>query len=616
MSFTKEQQEAITWFEGPMMVIGTPGSGKTTVIVNRINNLIYEHKCNPKNILVITFTKAAAQSMRERFLDLSGLEDTEVRFGTFHSFFFWIIRTAYGKQFSLEVLDENNKRNIIRTILRKLSREMYDSEEVLSSVINQLGIMSCNMIDIDYYHSRDISDKDFRKLYATYKEYKTRHNLLDFDDMVTECYKLLRDREDILNIIRIMYPYIMVDEYQDTNRIQYEILKMLAHPNDNIYVVGDDDQSIYGFRGARPEVMLKFKEEFPGAETRQLTHNFRCPATIVNLSDHIISNNKKRFKKELKSAVDRKGKISIDKVKDASEENKLVIKRIDEAIKRGIQPEDIAILYRTNIGPRRLMYKLRLYNIPFYVRDYIPDISNNLYVKPIIDYIRYALGVHDRETFLNIMNKPVRYISRDMLTGEMIELSDVLRKARGKDYLVENVRRMMAEIRTISNLTPFASVNYIRKAIGYDSYLKRVAEERNMDYDEISDVVDEFQAMIKDTKDFDEMFEMLRNEKEEAARQENLSGSKTFGPEIQLMTLHSAKGLEFSEVHILDAVEGNIPHKKSKSVDEIEEERRLLYVGITRSSNNLYIYVPEEIGDKKVKPSRFIEMKGINDGTK
>ena len=191
MSFTKEQQDAITWFEGPMMVIGTPGSGKTTVIVNRINNLIYEHKCNPKNILVITFTKAAAQSMRERFLDLSGLEDTEVRFGTFHSFFFWIIRTAYGKQLTLEVLDENNKRNIIRTILRKLSREMYDSEEVLSSVINQLGIMSCNMIDIDYYHSRDISDKDFRRLYAAYKEYKTRHNLLDFDDMVTECYRLL-----------------------------------------------------------------------------------------------------------------------------------------------------------------------------------------------------------------------------------------------------------------------------------------------------------------------------------------------------------------------------------------------------------------------------------------
>ena len=505
-------------------------------------------------------------------------------------------------------MDENNKRNVIRTILRKLNRELYDSEEVLSSVINQLGIMSCNMIDIDYYHSRDISDGDFRRLYAAYKEYKSRHNLLDFDDMVSECYKLLRDREDILNIIRDMYPYIMVDEYQDTNRIQYEILKMLAHPRDNIYVVGDDDQSIYGFRGARPEVMLKFKEEFPGAETRQLTHNFRCPEGIVTLSDQIIANNKKRFEKELKSSVHRKGNISIDRIKDASEENKLV--------KKGTKPEDIAILYRTNIGPRRLMYKLRLYNIPFYVRDYIPDIANNLYVKPILDYIRYALGVHDRETFLNIMNKPVRYISRDMLTSEMVELSDVLRKARGKDYLVENVKRMMAEVRTISNLAPFASVNYIRKAIGYDSYLKRVAEERNMDYDEISDVVDEFQAMIKETKDFDEMFEMIRNEKEEAAKQENLSGARNSGPGIQLMTLHSAKGLEFSEVHILDTVEGNIPHKKSKSVDEIEEERRLLYVGVTRSSNNLYIYVPEEIGDKKVKPSRFIEMKGINDGTK
>jgi DNA helicase-2/ATP-dependent DNA helicase PcrA len=196
-----------------------------------------------------------------------------------------------------------------------------------------------------------------------------------------------------------------------------------------------------------------------------------------------------------------------------------------------------------------------------------------------------------------------------MLTSEVVELEDLLRAAKGKDYLRDNIKRMISEIRTISKLSPYAAVNYIRRAVDYDGYLKKLAEDRNIDYDEISDMLDEFQSMISDSDTFLQMFEMLetsRKPKEE--KEEEVDG-------IQLMTLHSAKGLEFSEVHILDAVEGSIPHKKSKSPDEIEEERRLFYVGITRSSNNLYIYVPREIGDRQVSPSRFLGKKGDKYGT-
>ena len=295
MGFTEEQIKAIEWYEGPLMVIGTPGSGKTTVIVNRVNNLIYEYDVRPENILVITFTKAAAVSMKERFLELSGLTSTNVRFGTFHSFFYWIIRTAYGDKLNLGVLDEQKKRDVLRAILRKLGPETYDNEETLVSVMNQLGIISCNMIDIENYYSRDMSGNDFVTTYRLYKEYKERNGLIDFDDMVTECYKLLKDRPDILERIRELYPFIMVDEYQDTNMIQYEILKMLAHPRDNIYVVGDDDQSIYCFRGARPDIMHKFTKEFRNASTLQLSNNFRCPKEIVELSSSIIADNKKRY---------------------------------------------------------------------------------------------------------------------------------------------------------------------------------------------------------------------------------------------------------------------------------------------------------------------------------
>jgi DNA helicase-2/ATP-dependent DNA helicase PcrA len=609
MGFTEEQIKAIEWYEGPLMVIGTPGSGKTTVIVNRVNNLIYEYDVRPENILVITFTKAAAVSMKERFLELSGLTSTNVRFGTFHSFFYWIIRTAYGDKLNLGVLDEQKKREVLRTILRKLGPETYDNEETLVSVMNQLGIISCNMIDIENYYSRDMSGNDFVTTYRLYKEYKERNGLIDFDDMVTECYKLLKDRPDILERIRELYPFIMVDEYQDTNMIQYEILKMLAHPRDNIYVVGDDDQSIYGFRGARPDIMHKFTKEFRNASTLQLSNNFRCPKEIVELSSSIIADNKKRYGKSLKSVVSSKGQVTIDDMRTQTDEYNLILSRLQKAFKKGVSPSDIAIIYRTNLGPRRLMYKLSSYNVPFNVRDAIPDITNHIYVKPILSYIRYAMGDHSRKVFLDIMNKPVRYISRDMLTSEVVELEDLRRAANGKDYLRDNIKRMISEIRTISKLSPFAAVNYIRRAVDYDGYLKKLAEDRNIDYDEISDMLDEFQSMISDSDTFLQMFEMLetsRKPKEE--KEEEVDG-------IQLMTLHSAKGLEFSEVHILDAVEGSIPHKKSKSPDEIEEERRLFYVGITRSSNNLYIYVPREIGDRQVSPSRFLGKKGDKNGT-
>lgn len=584
-----------------MMVLGTPGSGKTTVIVGRINNLIYKYGVKPENILVITFTRAAAASMRDRFLESSGMDNTAVRFGTFHSFFYWILRTAYGGRVRLEVLDEAAKRNKIREILVGINRELYDNEEIISSIINQLGIMACNMIDIDNYYSRDIAQNDFRSVYSRYNAYKLESGLIDFDDMVTQCYILLKKREDILARLRDMYPFIMVDEYQDTNKIQYEILKMLAHPRDNIYVVGDDDQSIYGFRGARPEIMQEFKTEFHNAEVMQLSYNFRCPEIIINRSSDIISGNRKRYDKQLLAATDKKGEYHILRVNNVDLENSLIIKNIIEGIHSGQAPNEIAVLYRTNTGPRKLINSLRTYNIPFNLRDYIPDISTSPYVRPIINYIRYASGDHRRDIFLSIMNKPVRYISRNSLKKSVVEIDDLLDACK-EDYLIRNLRRMKSELRTISKLPPFAAVNYIRRAVGYDEYLLKLADDRNIDYDDVVDILDEFQEMIHDAGNVSEMLDII-----EDSRRIVEQDSHDNPDAVQLMTLHSAKGLEFSDVHILDVVEGIIPHRRSKTPDEIEEERRLLYVGVTRSSNRLYIYVPKEMKEREVKISRFID---------
>ncbi|MCR5214869.1 MAG: ATP-dependent helicase [Eubacterium sp.] len=603
--FTNDQVQAIEHNEGPMMVIGTPGSGKTTVITNRINYLINEHGVNPAGILVITFTKAAALSMKHRFLELAGEEFTKVRFGTFHSFFYWIIRTAYGDR---GVLDEMGKRNILRKILQEIDRDTYDNDETLSSVVNQLGIMSSDMIDIENYYSRDMSEKDFEKLYHAYDNYKKTNGLLDFDDMVTECYKLLSQRSDILDLIRDMYPYIMVDEYQDTNRIQYEILRMLSHPRDNIYVVGDDDQSIYGFRGARPDIMLQFEKEFPGTKIVHLSYNFRCPGQIVDISSRIISGNSKRYNKKLQSAVAEKGIITIDKVKDSSDQTNLIVKRLRSMDISELQ--DVAVLYRTNIEPRRLIYKLREYSIPFTVRDSLPDIFTHPYVKPVIDYISYALGDHSRKIFLNIMNKPLRYISRDMLRREEVELKDLLVEARGKEYLISSIRNMHLDMINISRLTPYAAVNYIRQAVGYDAYLKSLSEERNMDLEELVSILDEFQSLTRECETFGDLYDMIEDSREllkKKSEENSISPPDDSDKGVQLMTIHSAKGLEFKVVHIIDLYEGAIPHKKSKSQADLEEERRLLYVGVTRSKEKLHLYVPQRKGDEAVEPSRFIK---------
>ena len=605
--FTDEQIEAIEWFKGPLLVIGTPGSGKTTVIVNRINNLIYAHGVLPQNILVITFTRAAAASMRERFLSISELSDTKVRFGTFHSFFYWIIITAYGGRAEFKVLDENDKRNVIRKLLLDINKDLYDNEETVTSAINQMGIIACDMIDVDNYYSSDMSGDDFKKLYRLYTEYKAREGYLDFDDMVTHCYELLSKRSDILDTIRRMYPYIMVDEFQDTNLIQYRILSLLAHPLDNIYVVGDDDQSIYSFRGARPDIMHSFSQDFSGTEIVRLSQNFRCPPIVVKASSALISENNKRFDKELVSASQEQGLVRVDTVSDVSKENELIVKRIRDSYGQGVQYKDMAVLYRTNIGPRRLIYKLREYNIPYNVRDVLPDIFSHPVVEPIICYISFALGDNRRSLFLKFCNKPVRYISRAMLSSETIVKEELLKAAEDKDYVYEKVRRLYNELRTISALSPYAAVNYIREAIGYNNYLRQNAMEKNSDIDEMMDILDDFQAMTKECETFNDFFEMIddfRRMTEKQSQEKN--AFQTNDNAVQLMTLHSAKGLEFEEVHILDVVEDIIPHKKSKAVSELEEERRMLYVGMTRASKNLYLYIPRIIGDKPRSPSRFL----------
>ncbi|MBO6115065.1 MAG: ATP-dependent helicase, partial [Lachnospiraceae bacterium] len=557
--------------------IAGPGSGKTAVITGRIKYLIESAGVSPADILVITFTRAAASQMEQRFKAMTKGHDYRVRFGTFHSIYFWIIKTAYNLN-NQSVISNDEKRKIIEKILAGMSLEYENKEDIISSILSQISIVKCDMINIENYYSKDMPEDVFREVYRRFHHEMNRFGKIDFDDMMVMCYELLNKRPDILKSCRNIFKYIMVDEFQDSNKIQYEIFKLLAKPLENVFVVGDDDQSVYGFRGARPEIMFLFEKDFKNTRKYYLVDNYRCDRIITGVSSKLIADNKKRFDKKLVSKKFEEGKYEIVSTTDVNSENEAIIANVREHYALGIPYEEQAVLYRTNIEPRRLVYKLNQFNIPYTLSDSLPNIFEHFVVKGVLNYMRFAMGDRSRAVFLQIMNKPSRYISRNLLIEDEIDFNELRYRARDKEYVVERIDKLMADLRLISKMRPYPALNFIRNAVGFDDYIKDYAEFRQLDADELYEVLDEFASMIVDFKSYAEMFEFIE-EYSEVLKKQQIEERDKKG--LKLMTMHSSKGLEFDCVYIMNVVEGCIPYRKAKTSAEIEEERRMLYVAMT-----------------------------------
>ncbi len=601
-SFSDEQLLAITHINGPMMVVAGPGSGKTTVITHRIKYLIESAGIKPADILVITFTRAAAYEMEMRFKALNEGIGYQVRFGTFHSIFFWIIKTAYNMN-SSSVISEDEKRKLLDKIMKSMSIEFDNKDDMISSILSQISLVKCDMLDIDNYYSRDLPENTFRELYKRLDRELKRNSKIDFDDMMVMCYDLLVKRPDILEKCRQIFKFILVDEFQDCNKLQYEIFKLLAMPLNNAFIVGDDDQSVYGFRGARPEIMHQFVKDFPGTKQVMLGTNYRCDKNITALSSYVIGKNKSRFSKKLTSNSAKDGIVQVINVKDENDENLHLIKLINEHYASGIPYEKQAVLYRTNIQPRRLVYKLDGYNIPYSISDSLPNIFDHFVVKNILDYMCIAQGDLSRDRMLRIINKPGRYINRELLLENPVDYDKLRFRLRDKPYAEENLDKLMADLRLIKRLRPYPALNYIRKSVGYDDYIKEYAEYRQIDGGALVDVLDEFASMIVDMDSYDELFSFIDDYTEVLIKQQKKSSGRQG---INLMTMHSAKGLEFDVVYIIDAVEEITPYKKAKSKSELEEERRMFYVAMTRARHELNVYVPKLVAGRAKDKSRYV----------
>ena len=604
MSLNQAQIEAIDHKNGPCMVLAGPGSGKTTVITNRIVHLIEKHKVKPEEILVITFSKAASKEMRDRFYKLKRDDDTSpVTFGTFHGIYYGILKWAY-KLTSENIFSDEQKYQLLQRVVERMNLDIDDEKEFLQGIAGEISNVKNNCIQLSEYKCLNCNEQEFIQIYQAYEAERKRLKKIDFDDMLVLTYELFQKRPDILKAWQTKYKYILVDEFQDINKVQYDVIRMLAAPENNLFIVGDDDQSIYQFRGARPEIMLNFPKDFP--ETRQiiLDINYRSTKAIVNGAGRVIKHNRKRYPKQTVTTNEQGVNVHVQEVRHQIEESKYVLKEIQKELRNGVLPTEIAILFRTNNEARVMVETLMEYNQPFHMKEHLPNLYEHFIAKNFVGYMKMALGDRSRKLFLEIMNRPNRYIGRDSVEACEVSFEDLKKFYVDKEWMQDRVDQLEVDLRIIKRCKPYAAIQYIRKHIGYDDFLKEYAIKRRIKLEELMDVVHEIEERAKEFKTIAEWFSHIEEYGENLRRQAEYRAPSQ--KSVLLMTMHGAKGLEFHTVFVIGANEDICPYKKAETTEEIEEERRLFYVAMTRAKKRLVISYSKERNGKKMKQSRFV----------
>ena len=601
MSFNSAQILAITHTEGPCMVLAGPGSGKTTVITRRIESLIQDHKVSPEEILVITFSKAAAKEMRERFFALSATENQGVTFGTFHGVYYGILRWAY--QFNQKcILSEKEKLSILRQVCETRNTDYREDLDFLKSLAEEIGIVKNNLISLDAYGSTCCEADRFCQIYRLYEEMRTKRRKMDFDDMLLMTYQLFQERPDLLHIWQKKFRYIMVDEFQDINQVQYEVLKMLAAPRNNLFIVGDDDQSIYQFRGAKPEIMANFQNDFPQAKQVILGLNYRSTNAIVTCAGKLIAHNQNRFHKEISTENEQGGKVEVVELEDAILETEYIMKAIKTALNKGLKGEEIAVIFRTKTQARLLVETLMEYQVPFSIEESPQNLYAHFICEDLRAYLQMAGGDRSRSLFLKVMNHPNRYIGRESVDRDWISFSDLTQFYQDKAWMVERIDTWKEDLEVLREMAPYGAIQYIRKKIGYDAFLAEYARTRNLKLDSLMEIMSEIEESTKRFRTTEEWFAHMEAYTAEMKNKKQQDSAHA----VSLMTMHGSKGLEFHTVFLMGANETICPHKKAKLPEEIEEERRLFYVAMTRAKKRLVITYAKERNGKKRNPSRFL----------
>jgi len=603
------QQKAVCHETGPMLVLAGPGSGKTTVLLCRISRLLERGLAKPQEILALTFSKAAAEEMKSRFENLNGASG--VSFGTFHSIFFRILRSRYGWNVE-QIFQEEERRSILRNSIEAEKWDIPDLEEYISQFFSQLSLMNSELEQPNRFTPVGMPVEEFRKLYRAYEGYKERHEKLDFDDMLTQCYQLLREDAAVREYWQRKYKFILVDEFQDVNQAQFACLQILAEKHQNLFVVGDDDQSIYAFRGARPDFLLHFPTLYPAAKKVTLNTNYRSTERIVNLAERVIGNNEVRFVKNMKGIGEAGDKVTFFLAEDAAKEAAHIAEKIGRLLDEGVPLAEIAVIYRTNLQGGAFARELYKRGIPYDLRDNSGNVYEHWVAKDLLAYLLLAENEESDSALRRILNKPKRYIGKDLLAEAEAMPYTLLRSffvcPSLKGWQEENLENLRIDLNQIRKRTPYDALKYIRKVIGYDEYLEEFAAYRRTSAQVLQEIADEIMETAKDCADVRSFREQLERLSLQMKEQSRKKGQKRNG--VALMTMHGAKGLEFRAVFLPSLVEGIVPHEKG--MDTVAEERRLFYVAMTRASEKLCLSAILQRYEKERKPSRFLAEMGLD----
>ena len=610
----ENQLKAVNHLDGPCMVLAGPGSGKTRVITYRIANMVVNKNIKPTSILAISFTKASSIEMKNRALSLSNdFRMNKVTYWTFHSVFFRILR--YFENYNIEsILDEKTKRIGLKNILKGLNIENADDDETIGQVINEISYVKNELMDKRDFKSEVLTNDEFIKVYNFYEEYKQQMNKIDFDDMLIKTYELLKNNKAALDRVRSVYRYILVDEFQDINKVQFEALKLIANPSNNIFVVGDEDQSIYGFRGSRPDFLLEFEEYFSNTKKVLLDINYRSKGEIINIANRLIEKNTNRYEKVIKCGQGNGAKVNYISPEDSEEEAVYIAKDIKNKVQEDYtEYTDFAVIYRTNIQSRALVDVFMDMRIPFVVKDSIVTIYDHWAAQDILAYLRIGVNPNSNKDWIRIINKPFRYISKDnlnLIKDEPDFINSLINKCDLHPKQVKTINDLDIDISYVKGLNPKNAISYIRTTLDYDRYILDYCTNRKIKTNGLIEILNELESSATNFKTIQEYLEHIERVKSEIV--DNKNNKETDG--VIFTTMHSAKGLEFKNVYIIGANEGTIPHEKSyeiddeeKKNDQIEEERRLMYVAITRAEENICISSPINKYGKRVSKSRFVE---------
>mgnify|MGYP003585081571 FL=1 len=604
------QRTAIAHTDGPAMVLAGPGSGKTFVIVQRIRFLIESAHIDPQTILVITFTKAAALEMQSRFLKLTDQNYPEVHFGTFHSVFYQIIRLSLSGT-RLELITEKEKYHILQHILKELAQNyqyagktedaenLNASADVIREILSEISRIKNDGRTPAQCDETHPMKKYFEQIFPAYQKMMKELGKIDFDDMMTDCLSLLKRNPALLEKWRSVFRYILIDEYQDINLLQFQIIQLLAAPHNNLFIVGDDDQSIYGFRGSRPDIMLNFRSFYPDAKSVFLGINYRSCPEILQVSAAVIAENKIRFQKEMVAGeTQQSGAFALTSYPSRQLEYTDIIRHLKAA------PEaqsGSAILFRTNAEAAAAAEMLAEAGLPFQSREQLKSPYEDPVIEDLLMYLKFACEAPKRQYLFRIMNKPVRYIRRESIPAERVLQNDMLRYYHAQPSMQHTIRKMFRDFEMLQHLRPSLAIRYIRFETGYEAFVMQ--QQKGAARTELKEKMDQFQKKAGDYMDSRSFLRAIEEAKENFADNIQDRPKKTG---VHLMTLHAAKGLEFDTVYLPDLNEGIIPNRKSVTDTQIEEERRMLYVGMTRAKQALCMSYITGTGENPMMPSRLI----------